>query len=92
MQGLIVVTCKIKVMNIFYYPKPLSVKVFVLFACIKVLQAIADYYLGFDKSVIDFQKSFGAYLPNSILSYPIFGQCHHEHHLRCGTNVLHCSY
>ena len=55
-------------MNIFYYPKPLSVKVFVLFACIEVLQAIADYYLGFDKSVIDFQNSFGDYLPNPLLA------------------------
>ena len=68
MQGLIVVTSKIQVMNIFYYPKPLSVKVFVLFACIEVLQAIADYYLGFDKSVIDFQNSFSAYLPNPLLA------------------------
>ena len=36
--------------------------------CIEVLQAIADYYLGFDKSVIDFQNSFSAYLPNPLLA------------------------
>jgi hypothetical protein len=57
-------------MNLFHSSPPISIKIFVLFASLEVIESIIDSYFGFNQSVKEIPKYVGGYLPDYY--HPIF--------------------
>jgi len=58
-------------MNLFQNTKPISVKIFLIFASLEVIQSIAISYFGFDKSVSELQKTLSEHISLPDFLHPI---------------------
>jgi len=58
-------------MNLFQNAKPISVKIFLIFASLEVIQSIAISYFGFDKSVSELQKTLSEHISLPDFLHPI---------------------
>lgn len=58
-------------MNLFQNAKPISVKIFLIFASLEVIQSIAISYFGFDKSVSELQMTLSEHISLPDFLHPI---------------------